>query len=81
MFKSINNNLNFRALLSTDICRIILSLSVLCSELFYTNYSALLNDSFAIYPKGLEIAKFEGKRPLLPQSVCDLSPTEKVRFF
>jgi len=53
MFKSINNNLNFRALLSTDICRIILSLSVLCSELFYTNYSALLNDSFAIYPKGV----------------------------
>lgn len=53
IFKSINDNLNFRALLSTDICRIFLSLSVLCSALFYTDYSTLLNDSFGIYPKGI----------------------------
>lgn len=53
IFKSINENLNFRAVLSTDICRIFLSLSVLCSALFYTDYSTLLDDSFGIYPKGI----------------------------
>lgn len=53
LFKSINENLNFRAVLSTDICRIFLSLSVLSSALFYTDYSTLLDDSFGIYPKGI----------------------------
>ena len=44
---------SFNAIISIDICRIFLSLSVLLSPLFYTDYAFLLENSAEIHPKGI----------------------------